>query len=243
MWLHSGSCLRAAIPLRLYEAPDADHISLTGFSERMRIYAKSPIDQAEMDRTWWMAYLLDRSISVWTDRPVFLADEEITCPLPVLQQTYNIGFPLTPEQSLIDHNFYSSFPMPHQDPLAVYIKAVKLFSDTHRFFRLYQRRPHTVDRYRSEAGYHTILSQIATFRLAIPNSLRQGTPESPTLDRDLLIGMMYLEATTLILAMPLMTKETWFDGGAKAGVTAIRAVLAMVYECESALAEGKSDTF
>jgi hypothetical protein len=241
MWLHSGSCIRMIIPLRLHEAVEMDTSNLTGFGEKMRLKAKTKLEQAEMDRTWWMAYLLDRSISVWTNRPATLPEDEITCALPVLQSTYdNYGHgvdevELQGVQSILDNNLYIEHPIRHQDSLVMYLKAIKLFSDTHRFFRIYQRQPHTVERYRNDIAARLLVSQANSFRMSIPESMRRPTrslTEGGQLDKELLLGAMYAQATSLILAQPYMFPETWQEDAARVGLTAIRAILSLIYDSE-----------
>lgn len=241
MWLHSGSCIRMAVPLRIYESDLTVADSLTGFGEQLRARAKDPGEQAEMDRTWWMAYLLDRTISVWTNRPSALPEEEITCALPVLQCTFEGAdwfggtVSLRGVQSILDTDLYSSLPECHHDSLVLYIKAVKLYNDAHRFFRMYQRRPHTIERYMEDPTYRLLVSQVNAFRLSIPEHMRRPTKElvaGGQLDRELLISAMYAQATSIILSNPFLTIETWQGSPARMGIVAMRAVLSLIYDRE-----------
>jgi hypothetical protein len=236
MWLHSGTVIRMAIPVRLYEAGDIDGMNLTGFAEKMRAKARDEVEQAEMNMTWWMAYALDRSIAVWTDRPTTLPEEEITVTLPVLQESYEsaglLG-ELKGVQTILDVDLYTNHPICHQDSLVIYIKALKLFNDTHAFFRVYQRQPHTTERYLKAVGFRLLLSQANAFRMSIPEQLRKPASTlamGGQLDRELLMAMMYSQATSLVLANPLLTVESWDDNIAKMGLMAVRAILNLIYD-------------
>lgn len=175
---------------------------------------------------------------MWTTWPVAMADDEITCELPVLQSTFDQGYGnLKGIQSLDAHDLYSNHPPCHFDSLSLFIKAVKLFTEAQRFLRFYQRRPHTVERYINEPNLRLLLSQVNLFRLSIPAHLRRPTRDLAAggqLDRDLLTAIMLAHATSIALGEPLVTRDTWQHDLATMGLGSIRAILSLVYDSEYA---------
>ncbi len=116
---------------------------------------------------------MERTASMWTTWPLAMAEDEISCELPVLQSTYDKGYgDLLGVQSIHAKDLYINHPPRHLDSFPLFIKAVKLFADAQRFFRSYQRQKHSIDRYINEPGLHLLLSQVNLFRLSIPVHMR-----------------------------------------------------------------------
>ena len=229
MWSLAGTAMRLAVPMRLYESrlvPNRPSMTCPP--------AKDALQQAEMDRTWWMAFLLERTSSMWTTWPLQMADDEITCELPVLQSTFLAGQgELLGVQSFDDAALYTDHPPCHQDSLVLTIKVVKLFAEVQRFFRFYQRRAHSTDRYLVEPKLRVLMSQANLLRLSLPLSLRKPTQPSSAdghIDRDLLSSTMMLHGVSIILGEPLITATTRHHDVARSALMAIRAILSMLYD-------------
>ncbi|ORY28962.1 hypothetical protein BCR39DRAFT_495759 [Naematelia encephala] len=233
LWLLAGSCIRSAIPMRIYQSSAITSNDLMGIGSAGCPAAADPLEQAEMDRTWWMAYLMERSASVWTTWPSSMADDEITCELPVLQSTYDQGYgDLIGVQSIHTPDLYSDHPPRHIDSFTFFIKAVKLFADTQRFFRFYQRQNHSIHRYLDQPGLRLLISQVNSFRLSLPAHMRKPTQELAVgqLDRDMLAAVLFAHATSVALGEPLVTKATWQHDIARMSLGAIRAILSLLYD-------------
>ena len=235
LWQLSASCIRLAIPLRVYESSQVAHFSdLSGFGEPGCPGVSDPMEQAEMDRTWWMAYLMERTASLWTTWPLVMADDEITCELPVLQSTYEVGYgDLIGVQTLHSAEFFSAHPPRHVDSLSLLIKAVKLLADAQRFIRFYKRQRHSIKRYLSEPGFHLLVSHVHSFKLGLPADMRRPTiclSEGGALDRDLLTVLMLVHATTIVLGEPFLSSDMWQHSVARMAQGAIRAILSLVYD-------------
>ena len=235
LWQLSAYCIRLAIPLRIYESSKGAPLSdLSGFGEPGCPGVEDPMEQAEMDRTWWMAYLMERTASVWTTWPLVMADDEITCELPVLQSTYDAGYgDLIGVQTLHSADLYSTHTPRHADPLNLLIKAVKLLADAQRFIRFYKRQTHSIKRYLSEPGFHLLVSHVHSFKLSLPADMRKPTAclsEGGSVDRDLLAAVMLVHATTIVLGEPFLSSDMWQHGVARMAQGAIRAILSLVYD-------------
>jgi len=236
VWQMAGSCIRLAVPMRIYQSSAIPPSSFTASGDGACPDAKDPLEQAEMDRTWWMAYLMERTASMWTTWPLAMAEDEISCELPVLQSTYDKGYgDLLGVQSIHAKDLYINHPPRHLDSFPLFIKAVKLFADVQRFFRSYQRQKHSIDRYINEPGLHLLLSQVNLFRLSIPVHMRRPTEHQAAggqLDRDLLAAIMLAHGTSVALGEPLATKDTWQHDLARMGLGAIRTILSLLYDSE-----------
>ncbi|ORY33727.1 hypothetical protein BCR39DRAFT_518895 [Naematelia encephala] len=250
-WMESAAGIRMAIPMLLNESPSTySHTDSTlygalmitdrvpGSLERTTILipvdGDTPVKQAEKDRTWWMAYILERCGTLSTTWPTSLPDSEITVELPVLQSVYDSCFgELTGVQTLQSADLFSRHPPIHQDGLVLYIKAVKLFTDVNNFFRRYTRGVHSVSKYIQDPNLRLLLSQINSFRMAIPPQMRRPTQlmtNPDGLDGDLVTAIMVAHGAVISLAEPLVNRETWRNEIAKLGLTAVRAILSLLYD-------------
>lgn len=132
------------------------------------------LEQASRERTWWMAYLTERTIIMSTSWPESLHDCEITVELPVAQATFDSGVgDLRGVQTIHSPDFFSSHPDTHADGLVFYLKALKLYTDISRFFRQYGRGSHSVAGYLVHPQLRVFFSQINAFRLSFPAHLRR----------------------------------------------------------------------
>lgn len=235
-WALSGSCMRFAMPLRIHESPLLAHRGLSGFAACGCPDVTDALELAEMARTWWMVYLVERSASMWTTWPPGMPDDEISCELPVLQSTYEAGYgDLVGSQYITDDTLFSHHPAEHQDPLVFQIKAVKLFVDIRKFIRTYQRKEHSIERYMSEPGFRLFLSRINTFRLGLPAAVKKPTlnlVEGIPLDREALVVAMMSHVAMVVLGEPFLTVESWEDAVGKLVLASIRAVLSFLYDSE-----------
>ena len=236
LWQLSASCLRLAIPLRMYCSGTMASNAPMPTSNMTCPPEVEMLTQAEKDRTWWMAWIAERTSTMWTTWPLSLADDEITTELPVLQPTYEAGYgDLVGIQSIQDPNLYSEHPSCHLDSLPLFIKATKLFADAQRFFRFHQRQPHTLERYMREPVLHVLMSQANAFRLSLPVGMRKPTERlaaGEKLDRDMLVTVLMLHGSLIVLGEPMITKETWQDRLPKLALGAIRVMLSLQYDSE-----------
>ncbi|KAK6905818.1 hypothetical protein I203_106652 [Kwoniella mangroviensis CBS 8507] len=236
LWMESGACIRMATPMRLNESPNVPQNALSRGVNSLLPSAASDMDQAERDRTWWMAYILDRCGTASTTWPSSLSEDEITVELPVLQATYDIGHgELTGVQSLQSPDVYTNHPPRHRDSFCLLIKSLKLFTEVQLFFRRYSRGTHSIAGYLSHPSFRVLLSQINTFRMSLPPEFRRPTSFKANqgveaLDRDLIQTLWVLHTASICLGEPLVTKDTWTHEGARMTLAAIRAALSLLYD-------------
>lgn len=194
--MEAGGCIRMAIPLQLNESTNVPEEALQRFRHVLIPPATDPKEQALRDRTWWMAYITERSVNMSTTWAEALHDSEITVELPVAQAIYNSGTgeELQGVQTLHSPDLFSAHPPRHADGFVLYIKAIKLYSDVSRFFRQYGRGAHSVAGYLAHPQLRMFLSQINAFRLSFPPHLRRPTGDGlrggKGLDVDLVSAIM-----------------------------------------------------
>ncbi len=236
IWMLGGACVRMCLPMRINESSFLPS-GLVGLGERMRVVAGDALEQAEMGWTWWMSWLMERTTAMWTTRPAALSDDEITCELPVLRSTFQFGKG-KPRGAQTFHSLdlYFFHPPQHVDSIVMLIKATKLFGDTLRFFCVYEREQHSVERYLSDSGLWLLLSHVNAFSLSIPAQMRKPTQkllsgeEDNGLDRDALAAPMMAHLTSVVLGEPLVTPQHWQHDVARKALASIRAILSMLYD-------------
>ncbi|WVF70903.1 hypothetical protein IAT40_005698 [Kwoniella sp. CBS 6097] len=236
LWLEAGTCVRMATPMRINETTNVPEGSLRRYSNFLLEPAKTAMEQAERDRTWWMVYFLERSATASTTWPTSLADDEISTELPVLQATYDRGYgDLGGVQTLQSPDLLTSHPDRHRDSFCLLLKAIKLHTDVNVFFRKYSRGHHTVAGYLSHPTFRVLLSQINSFRMSFPPEFRKPTQFKvgggvDALDRDLIAALWIAHGASMCLGEPLVTKDTWTQEGARMTLAAIRAALSLLYD-------------
>ncbi|WWC86356.1 uncharacterized protein L201_001230 [Kwoniella dendrophila CBS 6074] len=236
LWMESGSCLRMATPMRINESPNVPENSLRRGASALLGPAKTEMEQAERDRTWWMAYMLERSATAATTWPPCLSEEEITVELPVLQSTFDYGYgELQGVQTIQSPDIYTSHPPRHRDSFCFLIKSIKLYTEVQTFFRRYNRGTHSIAGYLSHPTFRVLLSQINTFRMSFPPDFRRPTHFKvgegvAAFDRDLILSLWVLHGASICLGEPLVTKDTWTHEGARMTLAAIRAALSLLYD-------------
>ena len=233
LWQLSGTCIRLAVPMRIHEGGSQHDAASFGFGESGCPGTMDPLEQAEMDRTWWMAYYIERTASMWSTWPLVMADEEITCELPVLQSTFNQGYgELTGIQTIHTPDLYLSHP--RLDSFGLSIKSIKLFADSQKFLRFYRRRRHSIERYNAEPEFRLILSHIASLTMSLPPDIRRPTQNliaGGRLDRDALVVVMLVHATSIVLGEPFLTPDHWQDDMARSlALTPVRSILSLIYD-------------
>ena len=177
--MEAGSCLRMCVPLRLNETVSVPLDALHRGRQHMMPPANSAMDQASRERTWWMAYLTERSVIMSTCWAESLADTEITVELPVTQAIFDSGVgDMVGLQTISSPDFFSHHPDRHADGFLFFIKALKLFTDVSRFFRQYGRGSHSVAAFLAHPQLRMFFSQINAFRLSFPAHLRRPTAVS-----------------------------------------------------------------
>jgi len=200
-----------------------------------------------------MAYSTERTIIMSTSWAESLHDNEVTIELPVTQAIFDAGaHDLLGVQTLQSADFFSAHPNRHADGFAFFIKAMKLYTDIARFFRQYGRGSHSVADYLAHPHLRVFFSQINAFRLSFPGHLRRpastlGTPGS-SVDVDLfaaicvthgwvqsrrLYSIALTARSTLAIGEPVITKEMYYTDVAKMALSAIRAVLSLIYDSKS----------
>ncbi|ODN92000.1 hypothetical protein L198_05672 [Cryptococcus wingfieldii CBS 7118] len=238
VWIETGSCVRVATPLRLHESPHVPDSSLQKFAHLLAP-AKTAMDQAERDRTWWMTYLLERNVTASTSCPTALIDDEITVELPVLQSTFDAGYgELYGTQTLHSPDCLTHHPPEHRDSLCFLIKSIKLLSEVNVFFCKYSRGSHSLAGYVTNPTFRILLSQINSFRTSFPPEYRRPTQNisgggANALDRDLIMALWVTHSAIMALGEPLITKDSWMDEGARVTLSAIRATLSLLYDVTS----------
>ncbi|WWC66510.1 uncharacterized protein I206_100412 [Kwoniella pini CBS 10737] len=236
LWMETGACLRMATPMRINESPNVPESSLRRGTHSLLGPPASDMEQAERDRTWWMAYLLERSATSATTWAPAMSEDEITVELPVLQSTYDSGIgQLQGVQTLASPDLYTSHPPCHRDSLCLYIKSLKLYTEVGSFFRRYSQGSHSIAAYLSHPTFRLLLSQINSFRMSFPPEFRRPTHFKvgqgvEALDRDLIQALWILHAASIALGEPLITKDTWTHDGARMTLAAIRAALSLLYD-------------
>ncbi|WRT64260.1 uncharacterized protein IL334_001191 [Kwoniella shivajii] len=236
MWMETGALLRMATPMRLNESPNSPDGSLRRHGSMLMAPASSDWEQAERDRTWWSAYMLERGATMSTTWASSLDDDEITVELPALQSTFDNGFgDLTGIQTLHSPDLFTSHPPRHRDSFCLLVKSIKLHTEVNRFLRQYGRGSHNVATYLSNPTFRVLLSQINAFKMSFPPEFRRPThfktgEGAAALDRDLIQALWIMHAASICLGEPLITNETWTEEGARMTLAAIRAALSLLYD-------------
>ncbi|WVO16947.1 hypothetical protein L204_104633 [Cryptococcus depauperatus] len=240
LWIESGMCVRIATPMRINDSPNMPESSLRRQSGCLLPPAQSALEQAERDRSWWMIFILERSVTASTTWPTSLVDDEITVELPCLQSVYDQGYgDLAGSQSLQSPDLLSFHPPEHRDSLCFYIKALKILGDVNVFFRRYSRGRHSISEYISNPTFRILLSQVNTFRMSFPPEFRGRSTQKAmgdrgaNIDRDLIIALWITHSAIMSLGEPLITKDTWMEEGARVTLSAIRATLSLLYDVTS----------
>lgn len=252
LWMEAGACIRMAVPLQLNESAKVPEDALQRFRHVLIPPAANAQEQALRDRTWWMAYITERSVNMSTAWAEALHDSEVTVELPVTQAIFEAGSgDLQGTQTLQSTDLFSSHPPHHADGFVLYVKALKLWTDVSRFFRQYGRGSHSVAGYLAHPQLRLFLSQINAFRLSFPPHLRRptgdGTRGAKGLDTDLIStimithacvplmsarGIWLIDRITLALGEPVINKDMVHSECAKMCLSAIRAVLSLLYDSE-----------
>ncbi|KIR97270.1 hypothetical protein L804_05452 [Cryptococcus deuterogattii 2001/935-1] len=247
LWIEAGSCMRIAIPMRINESPHYDETSLRRHASLLLHPAQTAYEQAERDRTWWMTFLLERSVTATTTWPSSLVNEDITVELPCLQSSFDSASGvLSGSQNFQSPDLLTNHPPEHRDELTAtskglsfLIKSMKLLGDVNCFFRRYSRGRHSIAGYVSNPTFRLLLSQINAFRMSFPPEFRRPTQSLPglgeanALDRDLISALWITHSAIMGLGEPLITRDSWMDEGARVTLSAIRATLSLLYDVTS----------
>ncbi|KAK4685111.1 hypothetical protein P7C73_g5047, partial [Tremellales sp. Uapishka_1] len=211
--------------------------ALEKLSHMLLMPSMTAIEQAERERTFWMVYMLDRFVAMSTTWPTALAEEDVSVELPVPQDVYLAGTGnLVGHQTMTSPDFYSSHPPESIDSFGLLIKSLRLFTAVNAFFRKYTRGVHSVSKYVNDPAVRLLLSQLSTFRLSFPASLRrpvESLHQTQKLDTDALAAVLVIHGATLSLGEPLVTKDHWHDEVPRIALSAIRAGLSIVYNITS----------
>ena len=191
--------MRMAVPMQLHESSKVPTDSLLHERAKLLSRTNDPLRQAIRDRSFWMMFIVERTISMATSWPSSLADDEITVELPVTQAVFDLGFgDLTGTQTLHSPDFFSSHPPHHADGFVLQIKALKLYNDIIRFFRRYARGSHSTATYLAHPELFTCFSKITALRHSFPPHLRRAAQLAPggsgnkATDVDLLLAVMIM---------------------------------------------------
>lgn len=88
-------------------------------------------------------------------------------------------------------------------------------------------------KYVADPQLRLLLSQINAFRLSWPAPLRRPTQvPSNQFDADLIAAHMMTHGATISLGEPLVTKEHWTNDIARVALSAVRAILSLLYDSE-----------
>jgi hypothetical protein len=91
----------------------------------------------------------------------------------------------------------------------------------------------THSKYAADPNLRLLLSQINAFRLGCPAHLRRPTQvPSDQFDVDLIAAHMVTHAATMALGEPLITNDSWMHDISRVALSAIRAVLSLLYDSE-----------
>ncbi|OWZ28817.1 hypothetical protein C361_06561 [Cryptococcus neoformans Tu259-1] len=240
LWIEAGSCMRIATPMRINESPHCDETSLRRHATHLLPPAQTAYEQAERDRTWWMTFILERSVTASTTWPSSMVNEDITVELPCLQSTFDSASGvLGGSQNFQSPDLLTNHPPEHRDGLSFLIKSLKLLGDVNCFFRRYSRGQHSIAGYVSNPTFRLLLSQINAFRMSFPPEFRRptqslpGLGEAKVLDRDLISALWITHSAIMGLGEPLITRDSWMDEGARVTLSAIRATLSLLYDVTS----------
>lgn len=171
--------------------------------------------------------------------PTAVADNEISVEMPVIQHIYDTSSHdgLVGVQSFKSPDFYSEHPPQHMDSLNLLIKAMRLYGETSTFIRRYTQDTHTYARYLSDPELRRLMMDINTFRMSFPPQLRR--PMQPTrdggeaIDADLFTAISLTHACVLNLGQALITHLTWNDEAAKMILSAVRAILSLLFDLQA----------
>lgn len=226
--------------MRINESPHCDETSLRRHATHLLPPAQTAYEQAERDRTWWMTFILERSVTASTTWPSSMVNEDITVELPCLQSTFDSASGvLGGSQNFQSPDLLTNHPPEHRDGLSFLIKSLKLLGDVNCFFRRYSRGQHSIAGYVSNPTFRLLLSQINAFRMSFPPEFRRptqslpGLGEAKVLDRDLISALWITHSAIMGLGEPLITRDSWMDEGARVTLSAIRATLSLLYDVTS----------
>lgn len=104
-WALGGQAIRMAFALQLHKDLDYDPQSP---NKEIKL---SFIDREIRRRIMWSCFLMDRFNSSGTDRPMFIKEESIKVPLPVIEKYFQFDMPARTE--FLDGKAVE--PMPHED--------------------------------------------------------------------------------------------------------------------------------
>ncbi|ORX36091.1 hypothetical protein BD324DRAFT_651995 [Kockovaella imperatae] len=237
-WFEIGIAMRMIPPMRLSRRPDVkDAYHRWGHS--IMPLATDEMDQAERDRTFWVTYCLDCSTAHMTGSAESIAPAEITVDLPVTQALYDrASGGLIGIQSLHSPEVITHHPPEHCDSFSFFVKAMYLFSEVHRFFRVYGGEGHSIPRFLNHPLLRKCVSDINAFRNSIPFHLRRptrtsrnGESQAPAaFDTLMLATNMVINSAVMALGEPLMTPENWNSEFAKLALASVRSNLSLLYD-------------
>lgn len=147
-------------------------------------------------------------------------------------------------QSFKSPDFYSEHPPQHMDSLNFLIKAMRLYGETNTFIRRYTQGTHSYTRYLQDPELRRLMNDINNFRMSLPPQFRR--PMQPTkdggeaLDGDLFTAISLSHASVLNLGQALITHLTWNDGAATLILSAVRAIVSLLYDLQSTSYDSES---
>lgn len=208
--------------------------------------AQSALEQAQQDRTWWLTWFVERSSTCGTVWPTAVDDIEVSVEMPVIQRVWEASDHdgLIGVQSFKSPDYYSEHPPQHMDGLNLLLKAMKLYGETSTFIRRYTQDTHTYARYLSDPELRRLMMDINTFRMSFPPHLRrpmQPTPDGgEAIDADLFTAISLTHACVLNLGQCLITHLTWNDEAAKMILSAVRAILSLLFDLQATSYDSES---
>ncbi|ORX38551.1 hypothetical protein BD324DRAFT_680274 [Kockovaella imperatae] len=146
MWQELGACMRLAVALQMNETRNVPTDCFNRYSGRVLPPNPSPLERAEMDRTFWCAYIETENMNITGNWPSSLHADEITLELPVKQEIFDRGFEaslLVGTQTFRSPDFYTAHPAHMLDSLTLTVKASRLAQEIATCVREYARDSHT----------------------------------------------------------------------------------------------------
>ncbi|KAF8481091.1 hypothetical protein DFH94DRAFT_441748 [Russula ochroleuca] len=243
IWVFAGFQTRTAIPLRLnYPGTYARHS--VGSPGAYLAPPKDPLDLELRRRTWWMAVLFDRIVSVggWVHG---IDERDIGTELPLRSQDFETNQRIADNpQSLFTPDVFTTHPKDYTDSFLLLIKAMMLFGRVTDFsVRTNLRASAPLSRIQNPFithGFEELDRLVSTeFIASLPPRFRNGLSEVESmyggggLDTDLYLVHLVPHAATITLHNPYIDFSDRQSVSTMRCIDASRAILAQHYTLAS----------
>ncbi|KAG8713969.1 hypothetical protein FRC09_018139 [Ceratobasidium sp. 395] len=180
LWITSGTVIRLSIPLGLTGSRGYDEIiwgpnfgdtSYPNFKESLLPSTGDFVEQETRKRTFWMAFVTDRTHSSATAWPAAIDELDIGQSFPYPLQTFEAGVapgPDTKTQKLSTPDLLINHPTELTDDGILYLKAIELMSRITVFNNRVRTRYDDAANISAAPAFHMLDDTISTFLQGLP---------------------------------------------------------------------------